>query len=216
MPRNRNQVVPNPEAFTRHNIAVWRSMGYSDWEIGYMMRPRLSTPDEFEYWGLEWSPPPAILLLPDPHDDAVEAKHERLEQAIDEAIEGEASVSRTVLCRQACVGSDTFKRICIEYPHIYAKWERLKELNRVRGTIACKEFLQISRARAAKLDEAAALLDKTIAAGQPTSMTQLSKGVGRSRNWLQMLCREGYGAALRLRERVFAHNRQINCQKQSA
>jgi hypothetical protein len=121
-----------------------------------------------------------------------------------------------MICRRAGVGSDTFKRICIEYPHIYAKWEKLKDLNRVRGTRACKEFLRLGRARAEKLAEASDLLDKAIAEGRPISMTGLSQGVGRSRNWLQMMCGDGYDSALRLRERVMIHNDQLKQQKQSA
>ena len=47
--------IQNPEAITRHNIGVWRGLGYSDRQIADMMRPMLKTQAEYEYWGLHWS-----------------------------------------------------------------------------------------------------------------------------------------------------------------
>ena len=47
--------IQNPDAITRHNIGVWRRMGYSDRQIAGMMRPMLKTQDEYERWGLRWS-----------------------------------------------------------------------------------------------------------------------------------------------------------------
>lgn len=212
MPRGKKKSLPNAESFMRHNISVWREAGYPDWQIGkVLMRPRLSTPKEFAYWGLRWSQPPSLSIVLDPKD----AKDKRLGHVLDQAIAGSLPVSRSCLCRRAGLGSDTFKNLCIEFPALYEKWEQLKELNRARGAHEPRriQFLQLSKARAEKLDEAFLLLDKAIEDGTPTSLTKLSLGIGRSRNWLQMICHEGYSSALRLRQRLADHNAQV---KQSA
>ena len=47
--------IQNPEASTRHNISVWRGLGYSDKQIACMMSPRPKTQSEYEHWGLHWS-----------------------------------------------------------------------------------------------------------------------------------------------------------------
>ena len=214
MPRGKKKPLPNAEGFTRHNISVWREAGYPDWQIGrVLMRPRLSTPQEFAYWGLRWSQPPSLTLVIDPK----EAKDKRLGHVLDQAIAGTLPVSRSTICLRACVGSDTFKHLCIEFPALYEKWEKLKELNRVRGAHEPKrvQFLQLSKARAEWLAEAFSLLDKAIEEGEPTSLTKLSLEIGRSRNWLQVLCYEGYAAAIRLRQRVADHSAQVK-QQQSA
>ena len=47
--------IQNPEALTRHNISVWRGLGYSDKQIACMMSPRPKTQSDYERWGLHWS-----------------------------------------------------------------------------------------------------------------------------------------------------------------
>ena len=206
--------IPNPEAITRHNIGVWRDMGYGDWQIGNaLMKPRLSTRKEFQYWGLQWSKPPVVEAPKEkPQDDRLA----RLDAALDSAISGHIEVPLKTVCRRATIGADTFQRLCVEYPYIYAKWEEVKRLNRERGSCAAKEFLRISRARAAKLEEAKALVDQAIANGQPLSFSKLGRGIGRTRGWLQSLCTDGYPAAKDLRERLEAHNKHCKQTKQSA
>ena len=57
--------IQNPKALTRHNIGVWRRLGYSDRQIAGMMRPMLKTQAEYEYWGLMWPDEAAKPSTPD-------------------------------------------------------------------------------------------------------------------------------------------------------
>jgi len=210
------QDIPNPEAVTRHNIGVWRDMGYTDWQIGTaLIRPRLATPQDFKYWGLRWSAPPPLAAVQD-EKPPVDDRLTRLSDALDSAISGTIEVTLKTICRRAHIGSETFQKLCVEYPHLYGKWEEVKRLNRQRGSHAAKEFLRIGRARAEKLEEAKALVDQAIADGTPLSFSELGRSIGRTRRWLQILCADGYPAAHRLRDRLEAHNAQIKKQKQSA
>ena len=65
---NRKTAPPgmqNPDAITRHNIGVWRGLGYSDRQIAGMMRPILKTQAEYERWGLMWPDEAAKPSTPD-------------------------------------------------------------------------------------------------------------------------------------------------------
>ena len=52
--RKAKSEIQNPGALTRHNIGVWRGLGYSDRQIADMMSPRPKTQSEYKHWGLMW------------------------------------------------------------------------------------------------------------------------------------------------------------------
>lgn len=64
--------------------------------------------------------------------------------------------------------------------------------------------------RTAKLPDAAATLDRAIADGQPVTMKELSRAVGKYDTWLQALCRDGCEEAQAIRQRMDAHNAELN------
>lgn len=211
--------VINPEGLIRHNIEIWRNSGYLDWHIGtVLIRPRLKTPEDFRYWGLQWNPPDGSALSP-PEPKHRANKREslaRLHDALDRGIAGNVYVSRERLCRMAQVGNGTFQILCVEYPEVHRKWSQLKRLNSDRTTADRRRFVQIGQARRGKLDQAAAIVDRAIAEGVPVTMQQVSRDVEQYRTWLQQLCRDRCHPALALRDRMDEHNDSLRRQQQQS
>jgi hypothetical protein len=64
--------------------------------------------------------------------------------------------------------------------------------------------------RLAKLPDAVAELEQAIANETPITMADISRAVGKYSGWLQGLCKQGCQEALDLRQRIDAHNKDIN------
>jgi hypothetical protein len=165
-------VVANPEGIIRHNINVWRGMGYSDDYIGRcMMSPSLRSRSEFEYWGLcAGEKPPlseeAALVVPVIQQMLAEAKEE----------------GRTLTLHQFEVrfGKSRFTRLRHDNQAIREVVEEVFTYNKSRGghTRINGEWL------AEKLAKAESIVAKAEADGVTVTAAEVSAQVGKGRAWL--------------------------------
>lgn len=198
--------LPNAEALTRHNIEIWRGMGYPDSFIANsMMEPRLTSAEEYKYWGLKWSRRNPPKRTPCTRQRRSKVTPEMALETINRAIETPGTFHNFRLVAELKIGASTLNRLRDENPDVDEAYQRLVAKNRGEAN---KHFRRRQKADR-DLDRAEALLAKAIEEGRPINGAAICVELGRSRSWLALKVHEGKERAVALNEAIKDHNRKL-------
>lgn len=197
--------LPNADALVRHNIEVWRGMGYPDHFIAQsMMEPPLLTRAEYMQWGLAWpkrkKPKPEVRT----RKRQTALTPERALEAIERAIATPGVYRPTQICAELKTCARTLNEMREDYPDVDAAYRRLVRKNRKnRDMSAINQVICFDMARAE------ALLAQAIANEQPINGAAICHAIGRSRSWIAVKVKKGDARAKALTAAIKKHNQSL-------